>query len=303
MADPAPLPPPSATELIDLESQVVEALARRDSSALSVVGFGEISVALGWPTADPRYVCKRLPPFDSPDFARYESLIERYVTGLRGRGVSVVDTWVRAVPRGEQRVAYLVQPMLAAETLGDRVLAATKPDAEHPFLSAVLDAVATVTDRLSLDAQVTNWSWDGDRSVLLDVGTPLMWDTTGRSELDIGPFLAMIPRPVRPLVRRDMTALLERWRTPRGVALDLIANLYREGHEPWVEPALAAANRRLGTSRNPLQAADARRLFDDDRKTWPRLKRLQVIQRAWRTRVRRRPYEFFIQSGFDGLLR
>ncbi|MCP3909587.1 MAG: hypothetical protein GY713_01415 [Actinomycetia bacterium] len=84
-------------------------------------------------------------------------------------------------------------------------------------------------------------------------------------QFDMDPFLVMIPAPLRAFVRRDMTKLVDRWRQPRRVALDLVANLYREGMDQWVEPALGALNR---------------------------------VERAWQTTVRRRPHDFFIHTTF-----
>ncbi len=54
---------PDATELGELEAVVIDALRSRDDSTLNVLGYGEVSIALGWPIDEPKFVCKRTPPF------------------------------------------------------------------------------------------------------------------------------------------------------------------------------------------------------------------------------------------------
>lgn len=292
----------STDELVALEADVLLALKRRDNSGLNVLGFGEISLALGYPGPAPQFVCKRTPPFNHSQFQFYRQLVDRYVGELRTAGLSVVDTEVRAVARGEQLVAYLVQPLLRSETLGRRVLDRSEPDPEHPFLVALAETMQLISGRISIDAQITNWSWDDQTLTLLDVGTPFLWDQAGRWQFDIGPYLPMISAPLRSAARKDLTKIANRWQDPRGVALDIVANLYREGLEPWVEPTTEALNRSLGSAQ-AIQVEEAKAAFAEDLKTWPRLTRLKRLERFWQTSVRRRHYDFFIQSSFaDGTI-
>jgi hypothetical protein len=294
------LPDQPAVTIADLEAlegAVAAGLAGGDVSGLNVVGFGEISVALGWPIDDPRFVCKRTPPFTPNQFAAYHQLVTDYVERLQARGLAVADTTVMSLDRGDRVIAYLVQPMLPSSTLGHNVLAGSRPDADHPFLVALADTLDLVGPTLSLDAQGANFSWDGPGLALLDGGTPFRWDDDGALLFDMEPFLRMIPAPTRPLVRREMMQLLTRWRDPRLVALDVVANLYREGLADWVDPAVIALNHRLVPGQ-PIDAGEARALYDDDVKTWPRLKRLQAVERWWQSRIRRRPYDFFIHTTY-----
>lgn len=290
---------PSTDELAELETTVRNALTTRDHAALNILGFGEISVALGWPASEPRLVCKRMPEFSEAQFEQYERLMGRYLDALAEIGITTVTTTVTSPQRDGRRVVYLVQPLLPAETLGDNVLSGTDPDAEHPMLLALGETISLVTPELSIDAQVTNWSWDGAELTLLDVGTPFVWNESGRLAFEMTPFLAMVPAPVRPFVKRDLTKLVSRWQTPRGVAADVVANLYRAGLDRWVDPALVSLNRAIG-SVEPITATEARALYDEDVKTWPRLKKMQEMERAWQTTIRRRRYDFFIQSSFTG---
>ncbi|MEZ5228690.1 MAG: DUF6206 family protein [Acidimicrobiales bacterium] len=197
----------------------------------------------------------------------------------------------------QSRHAYLVQPMLDPSTLGERVLGGATPDPDHPYLRALAEVLSIVTPHLSVDAQVTNFSFDGERLTLVDVGTPFLWDDTGSLQFDLGPFLRMLSAPLRPIVAREMHKTVQRWREPRTVAVDIVANLYREQMPEWVEPTIDAMNRRWQWEA-PIEAGEAQAIYDEDRKLWPLLKRLQAVERGWQHKVRRRPYDFFIHSTF-----
>lgn len=289
---------PSVLDLTELEAVVTEALRTRDDSTLSVLGYGEVSVALGWPIDSPQFVCKRTPPFTTDEFAEYNQLVTDYIANIEAGGLAVADTTIVPLGRGDLTIAYLVQPKLDAESLGANILRSAEPDPVHPFVVAVAESLEIVSPTLSIDAQFTNFSWDGSNLTLVDIGTPFIWNESGEMKLDMIPFARMLPAPTRRLAVREMTKLVDRWNDPRRVGLDIVANLYREGLTEWVEPTLLALNKSLGHGAK-LTAEEARSFYEEDAKTWPMLKRLQAAERWWRTSIRRRPYDWFIYSTFE----
>ncbi|MBK5287292.1 MAG: hypothetical protein JJE46_02375, partial [Acidimicrobiia bacterium] len=112
-------------ELEELEHAVGAALDRGDASGLRVLGYGEISLVVGWPTDTPRWACKRLPPFPDAAAARqFAALLDRYLAELSTRGVSVVPTMVDQVPLADGRISlYCVQPVVPTDTLGPAIVA------------------------------------------------------------------------------------------------------------------------------------------------------------------------------------
>lgn len=289
-------------ELVGLEATVSRALKDRDARSLPIVGFGELSVALA---LGKDRVAKRMPPFSHDEFDRYRHLIDSYCTELASRGVDVIETEVLGIPRGDQIVGYLVQPRLGAATLGDALLrdASTNnavPSADHPVLVAMGQAVVDAVDhRVSLDGQVTNWGFSRRENgqlhpQLLDVGTPMMWDVNGVPALDMSPFLAMIPAPTRPVMHVVMKRLMDRWKEPRGVLIDALANLYRDGMPEWAEPAAITWSSQLGEE---LDLDAAERAWREDQRLWPFITRLKRAER-WLRQRREEPYEFFIQTTF-----
>lgn len=289
---------PSIADLTALEAEVNAALEARDESLLPIIGRGEISIALGWPAADPQYVCKRTPPFTPAEFSRYQSLVNEYVHKLRASGQAVVDTQVVSIESGDNVVGYVVQPMLDAATLGHNVLNAATPNPDHPFLAAVADAAASTTSTCSIDAQVTNFAWDGKELTLVDVGTPFLWTASGDLRFEMKPFADMIPALTRGYVIRELTKVIARWNDPRVVAVDVVANLLREGLCEWIDPMLIAVNRRLDLD-DPITLAEAQAHYKEDQKTFPTLVRLQRVERWWQEKIRRQTYDWFIWSTFD----
>ncbi|HEX6311107.1 MAG TPA: DUF6206 family protein [Acidimicrobiia bacterium] len=284
----------AAPDLEALEADVARAIATGDTSRLHIVGHGEISLVLGWPAENPAVVCKRLPPLpDLAAFHAYRDVVLRYVDELRRGGVHVVDTEVRELVRPDGRVVgFHVQPLLPGDALGTRVLRASAPAAGHPLLDAVVEAVAgATTDRVGIDAQLSNWMWLDGVAWQLDLTTPFLLDERRRPRFDLAPFLASLPAVARPIVRREMRKLILRWTTPRGALLDLAANLLKEELSGWLDPALRTVNTRVSP---PITDAEARRVHASDRRLWPFLFRLEHVERWWQRHVRRRPFDFLL---------
>lgn len=289
---------PGIAELASLEDEMTAALDARDESRLAIIGRGEITIAVGWPAADPQFVCKRTPPFTPEEFSRYQSLVIEYVEQLRASGQAVVDTQVVGIERDASVIAYVIQPMLDSTTFGNNILATAEPNPDHPFLAAVADAAAGTTATCSIDAQVTNFAWDGGQLTLVDVGTPFLWTESGDLRFEMQPFARMIPAPTRALAVKELTKVVARWNDPRTVAVDVVANLLREGLDEWTGPMLVALNRRLELD-EPITLAEAQAHYDEDRKIFPTLVRLQAVERWWREKIRRQTYQWFIWSTFD----
>jgi hypothetical protein len=281
-------------ELRALEGEVSAALALRNPDRLPLLGHGEISLVLGWPPGEPRVACKRLPPFrDVAAFERYAVVVRRYIDELRAGGVRIVETQLHHLVRPDGRVVgFHVQPVLPRQALGTEILRGVDASHGHPVLGAVADAVVGATHpRLGVDAQLSNWAWLDGEPWQLDLTTPFLLDERGHPAFDLSPFLAVLPAPVRPLVRREMIALIRRWTTARGALLDMTASLLKEGLDRWVDPVLTEVNARVTP---PISVEEATRVYHSDRRLWPLLLQLERANRWWQNNVRHRPFEFLV---------
>jgi hypothetical protein len=290
----------SDEELERIETLVTEALESGDDGRLPVLGYGEISLVLGWPAERPAFACKRLPPFPSRErFAAYRDALGAYLDALAEGGVRVVPTELREVDMREGAVAgYVVQPMLPAQELAPAVLRGSEPREGHPLVEALATTVAaTVGPRVGLDAQLSNWIWDGSALTYFDVSTPLIWSEDGICRLDVNLLAEAYPAVLRwPLRRFVAPGILDTYRDLRKVYLDFAGNLLKERLDPWLPRFLEAFNVRI---ESPLTEREVRRYYRSDKLLWAALLRIRRMDRAWRRKVRRRPYPFLLPGPIE----
>jgi hypothetical protein len=288
-----------ADELGEHEREVDRALERRDDSALRVLGYGEISLVLGWPADEPRWACKRLPIFPSDASAdAFTTTFEEYLGELDRRGVQVVPTDVQRVGRAGGRVAlYCVQSALPPDELAVDIVRRGGAGADQLLADIVETVLGAVDDRVGLDAQLSNWVMTDGRLGYFDVTTPLLRRPDGSEALDTDVFLASLPWLLRAPVRRLLLPdIIERYHQPRTVVLDLAANLIKEQLDEHIPTVLAAAAGRL-TPR--LVEAEVRADYRSDARTWALLQSLRRADRTWQQRVRRRTYPFLLPARID----
>jgi hypothetical protein len=289
---------PASVDVTALERRFRRALAEGHPGDLPVVGYGEISLAFGWPPEDPSTVVKSLPVFD--DLGRllaYADLVEEYVDALTDRGVDVVPSAVRGarVPGGWR--GYLLQPRLPPTTLAPTVLSSAGPSADE-VLERVVDRVtATVDTHVGLDAQLSNWALVDGRLRYLDVGTPMLRDDGGRDRLDIAVLATSMPWVLRGFVSHVVgPGILTPYHDPHLALLDAAGNLIRERLEAWLPRFLAVANRQL---EHPLCEAQVRRFYRWNARLYTTLQALRRADRAWQLRVRHRPYPFLLPEHYE----
>ena len=290
----------SEAELRELDSLVAAALASGDESGLRVLGYGEISLVLGWPAHDPAFACKRLPPFaDRARFDSYRRTLGDYLDALRAAGIDPVATELRPVERADGSVTgYAVQPAVPAGTLAEVVLSQADSGQSHPLVEAVVAAAArTVSPRVGLDAQLANWTWKEGTLAYFDITTPLLWSEDGRPRLDVDLIVQPIPWLLRGAIKRFLVpGILEGYRDLRGVYLDLCGNLIKQRLDPWLPRFIEHANEHLDP---PLSTDEVRRYYHSDARLWSMLLTIRRLDRTWQRRVRRRPYPFLLPNAIE----
>jgi len=289
-----------AREIERIDAAIDHALESGDTSGLDIIGYGEVSCVVAYQTEGGRFAVKRLPPFQSEDRLRqYEVTLKKYLERLASKGITVAQSELQSIPKERgQFIAYCIQPMLDESSLGPKHFSATDIGAAKTSFSALIDRIlSAVDDRMGLDAQISNWSIAGGKLRYIDVTTPLMRDAEGKEELDVDLFLASLPAPLRPVVKRFMIkSILDKYYDRRGVVLDLLGNLIKERLEHLIEPFLAIANERLET---PITSKQIRAYYADDASTWALLQKLRAADRFIQRRVLRRRYPFLLPGKIE----
>jgi hypothetical protein len=286
--------PATALDIEQVDRAVDVAIHAGEAGSLRVLGYGEITLVVGWPPERPELAVNRLPPFrERGQLDRYEALLERYVAALRDRGVEVVPTEVRAVDAGRRGLhGYLIQPLVPRERRLNARLRGAPSEEGAALLHSLVEHVALVVDeRLGLDAQASNWAIEGDRLACFDVSTPLMRARDGRHELDLSLFLSIYPWALRPVLVPVAHSVMAQYHDARTVLLDAASNLVKERIDRWLPTFLEAARARVTP---PIGEAEVRRYFARDKRLWLLMQRLRRSDRAWQRRVRRRDYPFLL---------
>jgi hypothetical protein len=278
-----------------LDATVEEAIRLGAPRGLHVLGYGELTLVIGWPAEEPTLAVKRLPPFSGADrLDAYAGLLDRYIEALRARGLLVAHTELRSHPGPHGSVrAYIVQPLVPREQHLNVILASAEDTRARELLELVVDNVHRCTDDVvGLDAQAANWWVEEDGGLgYFDISTPMLRDRGGREQLDVALFLSVYPWITRPLLARIAPGVMAQYHDPRTVLLDFASNLHKEGLDLRVPALLQAANRRL---ERPLAAADVRRYFRQDKLLWALMQRLRLADRGWQRHVRGRPYPLLL---------
>jgi hypothetical protein len=289
---------PSPSLEVDLEAldaQMEQAIRTGSPAGLRILGYGEFTLVLGWPTERPALAVKRLPVFrDHAQFERYRSVFREYLAVLGDRGVSVISTALLAAPRRHAAGlhAYFVQPLAPRGSMLNFVLRDAEPARGARLLDGLAGLVAGTVDRsVGLDAQAANWLVEDDRLVTVDISTPLLRDPAGRDRLDLEVFLSIYPWAARSALARVAPTVMSQYHDPRTVLVDVASNLIKERHERWLRPLLEAANARIEPA---ITEREVRRYFGRDRRFWLLMQWLRRADRAWYRRVRRRPYPFLL---------
>ncbi|MGE0325634.1 MAG: DUF6206 family protein [Polyangiaceae bacterium] len=288
-----------------LELRVQSALARQDDSELEVIGSGEISPVLRLREAGRSYAVKRLPLFASEARLRsYVATFEAYRTALEDVGIQPIkSTVIIATRKKNEIVAYCVQPQVDESMLCVARLRTMDLTAARRFGGELFGVIAgAVSERLGLDAQLSNWFVRGEANSArelgyLDLTTPLLRGPSGEELLDTELFLASLPAALRPIVRRFMLGdILANYYDLRSVLRDLLGNLIKEQLEQHLDGWLGLANARVTPE---LTISEVRAHYADDARTWSLLQRLRRMDRGWQRYVRRRPYGFLLPGSIQ----
>jgi len=290
---------PSTTARPDLDAAhaaIESAIAAGEPTGLRVLGYGEMTLVVGWPAESPTHAVKRLPPFATESAVEaYAALVRDYIAALAERGVASVPTDVVVRPARGGIAAYLVQPMAPPGGMLDTWLEAGPPEGEGlAALTALAEAVVRAADeRVGLDGQVSNWVRAPDGGLaLVDLTTPLLRDDRGRERLDPRLFTAVYPWALRGALRRFVApGVMAGYHRPRSVLTDAASNLLRENLDEWVPVLLRAA---AAVLEDPPTNADVERYYRSDTRLWAMTERLRGAERWWQRRVRRRDYPMLL---------
>ncbi|MEM7092287.1 MAG: DUF6206 family protein [Actinomycetota bacterium] len=287
-------------QLREVDHRIHRALDARSLDGLKTLGFGELGVPLAWPDDEPRLCVKRL--IGTKTKAESEFLNERigqYVDALSPH-VTVAASELRILNDDQGRwITYLIQPLFSSEHLVENILEATPPERDHPVVVMIRDlcVAAAEVGRAIPDSQFSNFAWDGSTLTFFDIGTPFLFHADGSFDEGFGASMDLMPAILRPLAIREAVRISGEMGSRRGVLEHAAISAARMGLDEWLDPIVATLNDALD---DPLDVEEVREANAKRHKDMGQLKAMMKLQRAWATKVRRQPYDFFITDSWTG---
>jgi len=263
-----------------------------------VLGYGEISTVLeigSGPGCNLAY--KRMSMFKTEQEAeRYEALYKEYLQALQERiGLPVVPSnIVRLADADSGRiVVYIIQEKLPSEAIGHKIIQHILRDDAERLTLAVLREIAKVFDfngqhkgrlEVGFDAQISNWAvvnFDPEAPTLneeinlvyFDTSAPLM-RKNGQEQLNSELFLRCAPSFLVPVLRLlFLEDVMTRYYDVRKVAIDLLANFYKEQQSDLVPDLVDTVNKFFATEIEsgdfkPITVNEVRGYYREDAWIW-----------------------------------
>ena len=286
-------------ELAELEGRVERALVTGDAGSLRILGYGEITLVLGWPAAEPRAAAKRLPVFaDASRAAAYGSLVEEYVARLADSGIDVLPTeWQHGADRG--RPGRGVRRAGGAARRDPRAPAAV--GAAAPGRGGADGGARRRRrhrrSRLRTGCADLQLGVVGRLAALLRRHHPDAQRRAGRPGWTSACSTSPLPAAARPLVARYVApGIVGAYHDLRGVVVDLVGNLLKERLDGLLDTAIALGNERVTPA---ITRTEIDRWYATDARMWEVLLRLRRADRWWQRRVRRRTYPFLLPGAIE----
>jgi len=283
----------------------------RSAIPARILGYGEISTVFEIDAEGLRgWAFKRLPLFYSQAeveqytavFVEYNRLLEHEI-GIR---LPAHDYVVVTSAKGRP-VFYIVQQKLPAESIGNRLLQRATRDEMPALLRRVLREARKVWDfnrqqnryQVAIDGQISNWVFIGDDVLYVDTSTPL-FRVNGVEQLDTELFLrsasAFLVWILRLLFLKDV---VNRYYDFHRVAVDLVANLYKEQRADLIPDAIHIvndffANEARDLNIAPLTEKEVHDYYQEDALIWSLYFTMRKIDRFLRTRLLRGEYPYIL---------
>ncbi|MHB8781759.1 MAG: DUF6206 family protein [Candidatus Geothermincolia bacterium] len=305
--------------LKDFERQLDPRCPERGAIPARILGYGEISTVfeLG---KDSGLAFKRLPIFRCVDeMERYSHIYREYNRLLADDiGLMLPPHGITYFEQDGRIVCFLYQEKLPSRSIGSRAIHLLPDEGVITLVRLVLRQLVKVWDfnsaqqryRVGIDGQISNWALAGgdaagpsvsEDSALyyLDTSTPL-YRVDGVEQIDPELFLRSAPSFLVWLIRMlFLEDVVTRYYDFRLVAIDLVANFYKEQRAELIPALLDTVNDFFTSERPdlalaPVTAKEVRAYYREDALIWRLYLGARKLDRFLRTRLTRRGYPYIL---------
>jgi len=270
----------------------------RSAIPVKVLGYGEISTVLEIMTDTMGdLACKRMPMFkNETEVENYLKVYEQYLRVLEHQiGLNLIPSktaWIKD-PESERVIVYILQEKKPSGNIGHHAIHKFPKADVLNLVNAVLREMKKVFDfnrdhrgelELGLDGQISNWAILGfdpqdpelEEPVELayfDTSTPLT-RKNGQEQLNPELFLRSAPSFLVWILRLFfLEDVMTRYYDFRRVAVDLIANFYKEQRPELIPDLIDEVNSLLssehpGGEYEPITIKEVRGYYREDALIW-----------------------------------
>ena len=284
-----------------------------------VLGYGEISCVLQIHAVGlENMACKRMPMFESDaEVEQYVHVYKEYLRLLRDQlGINTPDSdilWFRN-NHGGQVTAYILQEQLDSDSIASALIHQLDDTEIERLITAILDKIKRVfafnaahkgSLELGFDGQLSNWAManagqqqafpDEIELLYFDTSTPLI-QLRGNEQLNTELFLRSAPSFLHWIVRAlFLEDVVTRYYDIRKVAIDLLANLYKEQRADLVPRLLALVNDELAAESEymPVTLDEVSSYYREDAFIWRLYLALRKLDRRLHE-LRNKPYPYIL---------
>jgi hypothetical protein len=287
-----------------------------------VLGYGEISTVFAIQMDSLTGLAfKRLPIFYSQEEVEaYRATFEEYGRLLQEElGLSLPSQSHASLTNQAGRpILYLIQRQLPPPSIGHKAMHVLPREMVFSLIRYVLQELRRVWDfnrrqdrlQIGIDGQISNWAIDGfdtenpsldDMTTLtyLDTSTPFV-RIDGVEQMDAELFLRNAPSFLAWLLRLlFLEDVLNRYYDFRLVAIDLVANFYKEQRAELIPAILGVVNdffngEAADLGIQPIEEQEVRAYYREDALIWTLYLAFRRFDRTLQTRLLRREYPYIL---------
>ena len=297
-----------------------------ESSAIPcrVLGYGEISTVFQI-QADGLHdmAYKRMSIFETPgELEAYLVPYNEYIRLLSGEiGLQLpAHGYAAGVNTQGRPILYIIQEQLDPASIGSQAIHQLPREQTLLLVERVLEEIHKVWEfnqrrtgrEVAIDGQISNWSIQGfsGQHPKFDMGMPLRYlDTStpllriaAEEQLDPELFLRSAPSFLVWIIRLlFLDDVMNRYYDFRKVAIDLVANFYKEGLPELIPDLIAVANTflgenaaRMGLTIAPIEEREVRAYYREDALIWWLYLSMRRVDRFLHRFVLRRAYPYIL---------
>lgn len=284
-----------------------------------VLGYGEISTV--FEILDVKDIAfKRMPLFDTmQQIGRYKETYNRYNEVLKRIGINIPEFGAEEIVTDNGRIVlYLYQRMIPSNAIGDKLIHSISEEEVLVLIQTILENLNQIWTfnqnesphvEMAIDGQVSNWALkEYSEGVIINKGIPLLYlDTStplmrenGVEQLETQLFLKPAPPVMRWILKKFyLQDIIDKYYDFRRVALDLVANFYKEQMPELIPKLIELVNQffkdeAVVKKLDPLSSEEIKKYYDDDASTWKLYLRVRKFHRYVSTKILRRYYDYIL---------